>query len=168
MTKTIIIDPGGIQSVREGINLRTDPFEYQESDLETSLARTSNAQLVAGGLKEKFVITWKALVNESDFNQLRRLIKFNTTQRSQGRTYETVIYNLFEPFSEVAAARTRFRVPATSNIEEDGPDTLGLTDFTYWVALQGYLEMTYERRGSCQLVTFTFNEGTSLTSDLET
>lgn len=165
--KNIVIDPGGIEGIREGINLQVFPNEYKEGILDTSFSRTANAELIVGGLKERYELTFRALVEPSDFRKLRSLISYNIQARSESKTYEVVIYNFFEEFTETAAARTRFRVPGTTDIEAIGPDSIGLTQFSYWVAMQGYLEMSYERSGACQMVTFTFREGTFLTSGLE-
>ncbi|CBA17748.1 virion structural protein [Acaryochloris phage A-HIS1] len=165
--RSIIIDPGGVATLREGINLQTFPIEYEEMTLDVSLERTANAQLVSSAFAERFEIEWKALVTQEEFRNLRTLISWNTAQRSENRTFETVIYNLFEPFAETVPARTRFIVPSTPIIEQVGPDSVGNTKFVYWIALQGNLNIEYERFGSCQEVTFTFSEGTFLSSSLE-
>lgn len=166
---SLILDPGGIPSVREGINLRVYPSgdslpEFQPFG--TQATRLSNNSLSSGGFDNRYEFSTEVTLDLTDFNKLFSLLQWNQNQRNLNRPWETVVYNLVQPFTEISAQRTRFKVPGTSILEEQ-PLSFGLKRWTYWVAIQGSLVGTYTQVGSLYLVGLAFQEGTFLSSSME-
>lgn len=156
---SLVIDP-------VGINLRVFP----NGDTPIKLAkpnfnnqRSANGNLIVGGQSEYYDFECDFfLQEEGEFEQLRGLYSYKWAQRSKGLPFETVIYNLAEPFSEIATAPTRLRIPGTEIISTE-PFGSGLTRYTYWIALQGVWDIEYQLVGDGYLITFNFVEGTKLT-----
>jgi len=155
---SLVIDP-------TGINLRVFP----DGDTPIRLARpdfnnqrSANGTLIVGGQPEYYDFECDFFLQGSDFEQLRGLYSQKWALRSKGLPFETVIYNLAEPFSEIATARSRRIVPGTQVISTQ---TVGnLTRFTYWIALQGVWDIEWVLAGDAYQVTFNFVEGTKLTA----
>lgn len=156
---SLVVDP-------TGINLRVFP----EGDSPIKLARpdfnnqrSANGNLIVGGQSEYYDFECDFfLQEENEFEQLRGLYSYKWAQRSKGLPFETVIYNLAEPFSEIASAPTRLRVPGTEIISTETVSA-SLTRFTYWIALQGVWDIEWQMIGDAYRVTFNFVEGTRLT-----
>jgi len=165
---SLIIDPGGIAGVRDGINLQVFPsgeIPLKSTDSQISLQRTANNSLLANTTRPVLNFETQFVLNQVDFNSLKGLYEYNMNASAGLNPFETVIYNLTEPFSEIAIARTRYRVPATGNIE--GIVGTYATKFTYWVALQGVFNINWTQKGALFEVDFRFEEGTKLTSSME-
>lgn len=165
---SLIIDPAGIAGMRDGINLQVFPSGENPliaTDSEISLQRTANNSLLANSTRPVINFDTRFVLEQPDFNSLKGLYDYNMNASAGLNPFEIVIYNLVEPFSEIATARTRYRVPDTSNIEE----IVGTyaTKFTYWVALQGVFNMDWRQVGRLFEVNFSFKEGTKLTSSME-
>jgi hypothetical protein len=166
---SIIIDPGGNAGVREGINLRVfpsgdSPLTFTDTGMEVE--RIGSGTLASGGFEEFQNFDFQFFMSTQDYFKLRGLNSFNRKRRQGNKSWETVIYNLVTPFVEESAARTRFKVPGTDVILQEGIDN-GLYRWIYWVALQGHLNMNFTQRGILWLVNANFTEGTILTSDME-
>lgn len=166
MTLSLIIDPGGEAGVRDGLNLEVFPESMTETREKLVQSRTANSALVISSRGALIDLEWVSLLTQEEFDKIDALVDYNVTRASQGFTTELVVYNLFQPYSEIAPTRSRFIVPGTSVITAD---SLGsVMRLKYYVAMQGTLETTWERTGDCFLVSFTFTEGTRLTSSMET
>lgn len=164
---SIIIDPGGIPDIRPGINLQVFPSGSTplQRDSETLPTLTANQALAFGGFDDIQQFTFEAYLTATQFNSVQSLDSYNKSAKRSGDPFEVVIYNLVEPYTETVANRTRFKVPGTDILEETDLGTL--TKFTYWIALQGYLGVNWEQYGILYKTTFTFLEGTRLTSAME-
>lgn len=165
MTLSIVIDPGGEASVRDGLNIQVFPESMEETREKLVQSRTANSALVISSRGALIDLEWTSLLTQEEFDKVDSLVDYNVTRAAQGFTTELVIYNLFQPYSEIAAIRSRMIVPGTPVIAADSLGTV--TRFKYFVAMQGTLETEWERTGDCFLVNFTFTEGTRLTSDME-
>lgn len=162
---SLIIDPGGISGIREGINLRvypsgSNPGQFQPVGPDAE--RLSNSGLSAGGFDYLYEFETTVHLKPDEFQKLRSLLAWNENRRIQNQPWEVVIYNLVEPFSEISQTQTRLKVPDT-NILKQVPESFGLTYYEYWVAIQGALRATYTQEGECWKVELTFKEGTRLT-----
>lgn len=165
---SLIIDPGGIEGVREGINLRIypnsqPPLEFMQ---EFDTTRTGGGVLSSGGFGEFMDFSFTAYVSNEEYLKLMSLYRFNKERRKNNQSWETVVYNLVTPYSEESVSRSRYKVPGTDVISSESLSE-GLTRYVYWVALQGLLDMSFQQRGSLWLGSFQFSEGTRLTSDME-
>lgn len=156
---SLVIDP-------TGINLRVfpngdSPIRLARPDFNNQ--RSANGNLIVGGQSEYYDFECDFFLQDgSEFEQLRGLYSQKWALRSKGLPFETVIYNLAEPFSEIAVSPTRLRVPGT-NIISTEEITTSLDLFTYWIALQGVWDIEYQLVGDGYLVKFNFVEGTKLT-----
>jgi len=154
--------------VRDGINLQVFPSgenPLNSTDSDIAIQRTANNSLLANTTRPVINFNTKFVLEQPDFNSLKGLYDYNMNASAGLSPFEIVIYNLVEPYSEIATARTRYRVPDTDNIEE----IVGTyaTKFTYWVALQGVFNINWEQKGRLFVVDFRFEEGTKLTSSME-
>jgi len=164
---SLVLDPGGIPGVRPGINLQvfpaSDPISLEWGG---TVSRLGNSNLSSAGIEERYEFTTKFFLKGLDFYKFRSLLAFNEQAKVNGDPFEIVIYNLYEPYSEISPVRTRFIVPGTSPIEEE---PMGSTiRWTYWVALQGHIQANTALKGNFQEIEMTFTEGTKLTAAMET
>lgn len=167
---SIIIDPGGIQGIRPGINIQVFPQDtpMDPQNRGTDADRLANSNLTTGGLGTLFDISWTSTLSESLYYPMSGLLNYTKQARVNGEPWEVVIYQLVEPFVEESVNRTRYKVPNTDVISEEVIDaTTGLKRWVYWIALQGALEVQTQRTGSCFKCTFNFKEGTLLTASME-
>lgn len=171
MTSTdlsLVIDPGGIAGVRDGINLQVfpcgdEPLQWRTKGV--APRRTANSRLVASSWPSFLEFETEFALDATQLARLQALVDFNVNSASQLSTFEVVVYNLVEPFSELAPARTRFKVPGTNVITTESFGSL--TRYTYWVAIQGNIQITYRQQGTLFLVSLDFTEGTRLTASME-
>lgn len=166
---SLVIDPGGVAGVRDGINLQvfpsgSTPLKWQTKGV--PVRRTANERLVASSWKTQLDFSTDFFLGAEDYADLQSLIDYNRAAASELGEFEVVVYNLVEPFSEIAEARTRFMVPGTSVISQIAFGG-SLYRWTYWVAVQGNIEITTEQHGSFYQVSMEFTEGTRLTSAME-
>lgn len=154
---SLVIDP-------TGINLRVFPDGDTPIVLarpDTNNQRSANGFLIAGGQPQYYDFSTRfLLLDDLEFESLYGLYSQKWALRSKGLPFETVIYNLAEPFVEIASVRSRRIVPGTSVI--DATPIGSLTRFTYWIALQGVFDLEWVQTGKGTEVTFTFVEGTKL------
>ena len=161
----MILDPGG-SSGRPGFNIVTFPSGQVplQVSTKTTLDRVINSALVATGFPTLYEYQWISAATDLETQNKLAGLDWHIKNGQMRRTsWEIVIYNLSEPFTEVGTARKRYRVPGTTNIAEISLGS-GLFQFTYWIALQGYLTMVKE---SFHTYRFGFQEGTYLTSAME-
>jgi hypothetical protein len=161
---SLIIDPGGIAGVRDGINTQVFPVNFDETREKPVRGRTANSQLIVSSRGQFRDLTWRSLLSESEHRLVDSVVSFNIARVAQGFTSEVVIYDLFAPFSEQADNRTRFIVPGTSVIEQVVGTT---TRWSYYVAMQGQLDTEWTKCGSGYWYDFNFVEGTFLSSSME-
>lgn len=164
---SIIIDPGGVIGVRDGINIQafiTAPITLRPDPL--SIRRTSNGNLLAKTSTRKYNFTTEFYLDQPEYLALRALYEYSLIQSSNAQPFEIVVYMLAEPFSEIVPERTRYMVPGTSVVNTTDM-TNGLFEITYYIAVQGAFNMASEREGTKYKINFTFDEGFKLTSDLE-
>jgi hypothetical protein len=167
---SIVVDPGGIDGVRPGINVVTYPngdVPVNWSNLSTSTERLANGNLKMGGWDERLELSWSAALNATEYNKIMALMTYNKQAKSMLKPWETVIYILVEPYTEISENRTRYKVPDTTvKTQQD----LGLNKYLweYYVAVQGNLRVSeVKRKGKLYFLNFSFKEGTKLTSDME-
>lgn len=166
---SIIVDPGGIPGVRPGINLQVFPSGETIGDFGptgTQAERLASGSLSSGGFKKLIEFSTSFYLTGGDFDRFYSLMQFNQNARELGQPWETVLYLLNQPFSEIGSQRTRFKVPGTDIIRAVTFGS-GLIHFTYWVAVQGALVMNYQQEGEFFNCAITFQEGTFLSSDME-
>lgn len=166
---SLVLDPGGIEGVREGINLRVYPSgdsigNFQPVGIQAE--RLANGSLSSGGFGNLYEFSTSFYLTGEDFDKLYSLLAYNQNARELGQPWEIVIYNLVRPFTEISSSRTRFMVPGTSVIREVSMGN-GLTSFTYWVALQGAMVANWVQQGEYFEVAMSFQEGTKLGSEIE-
>lgn len=159
----VLIDP-------TGINLPTYPAGEAPISYNASSAtpnRTASGVIAAASLGDIQELSWECYINEAEFALAKSLnMKIEEAQRTFNN-FEVVIYNLTEPFSEIGAARTRYKIPGTDIITQED---LGGGNYlwTYWIASQGLLTMTnVERMGELYKIKYDFYEGTKLTASME-
>lgn len=166
---SLIIDPGGTGD-RPGINLRVypageQPLEYAGSS--DTLRRTTNRNLAAGGYDDLQNFSFEIVLSTPDFIALNGLLNWSQQQKAKRSDWEIVLYNLAEPYSELALTRNRFKVPGTPLIDQQ---SIGgnYFNFTYWIAIQGSLQLTSKQQtGDMWRLSLTFEEGTKLTATME-
>lgn len=168
---SIIIDPAGIPGVRPGINLQvfpeSDPLSVQPS--ENTLTRTANGNLETGGYAD--IQNWNISfrLGYADFHRLLALYHFQEKSRARVQPFETVFYNLFQPYSEFGNIRSRYRVPGTENlVEEVISASPPVRHYVYWIAVQGYFNLSYRQEGVTYICNLNFTEGTRLLRQNET
>jgi hypothetical protein len=166
---SLVIDPGGQPGIRPGINLRVfpagdAPAQFQQVGVEPE--RLSNSGLSSGGFEDLYDFTTEFYLDGPEFNQFMGLMAFLKNRRTQNLPWEVVVYNLVTPFTEMAASRTRFKVPSTAVIEQVALGN-GLSRFTYWVAVQGAITANWSQIGSKYQVDMRFQEGTFLSAGME-
>lgn len=164
-----IIDPGGIAGIRPGINLRVFPSGNQPHTAVYTpdvRSRTANSNLVIGEYNDLQDFETTFSLTGTDFAKMMSLDTYTKRRFNQRLNSEIVVYNLVQPYSEIAATRTRFKVPATDVIESVSLGS-GLFRLTYWVAIQGTFQWSYVQKGSIYECQFKFQEGTQLTASME-
>jgi hypothetical protein len=169
---SFIIDPGGLPGVRPGINLQVFPdgnvpltLNTSESD---SSSRSANGRLLSGGYSEFYSFSFEAMVTAAEYQKLKALYRWSLSRREQSLSFEIVIYQLAEPFTELSATRTRYKVPGTNVISQVALDGSPVVyEWCYWIALQGMLKVTGEQVGECYRCKFDFVEGSKLLSSQE-
>lgn len=166
---SLVLDPGGIAGVRDGINLQVfpsgnTPLSWQVKGV--APRRTANEKLVASSWKTQLDFSTQFHLNAEQYASLQALIDYNNTAASELGQFETVIYNLVEPFAEIAETRSRYIVPGTSVISQTAAGG-SLFRWVYWVAVQGNIQITTEQEGCFYRVDMDFTEGTRLSSALE-
>ncbi len=166
---SFIIDPGGIPGVREEINLQVFPSsedipQFQPYGSEGQ--RLSNDSLSSGGTKNLYEFQTTVTLEREEFTKLQSLLLWNQNRRQQNLPWEVVIYNLVQPFVEVAPSRSRLIIPETTVIDDEDLG-LGLKRWEYWVAIQGSLVGSFQQVGTLYIASLAFREGTFLGSDLE-
>lgn len=153
---SLVIDPAGI-------NLRVFPigdkplaFKLPESNNN----RTANGLLIAGGRREYHDFECSFNLDADDFNSLRGLWSRLLERRRKGLPFECVIYNLAEPYSELAPNKTRRRVPGTTDLQVGNLSSN--VPWIYWIAVQGVFDLEWRLVGDLATVEFAFTEGTFL------
>ena len=163
---SLIIDPGGIAGVRTGINLRVYPAgesvaQFQE--VGTPSERLANSGLSSGGFEDRYEFTTSFYLEGAEWIKFKSLLNWNKNRRLNGQPWETVIYNLVEPFSEIRATRSRMIVPSTAVISTTDVGN-GLFEYVYWIAIQGAISANYVQVGRMFKVDMVFQEGTFLSA----
>lgn len=153
---SLVIDP-------TGINLRVFPVGSKPLSFrlpESNNNRTANGLLITGGRRDYQDFECAFNLDAGDFNKLRGLWSRLLDRRRKGLPYECIIYNLAEPYSEIASTPTRRFVPSlpaiqTGNLASNVP-------WIYWVAVQGVFDMEWRLNGDIAFIDFAFTEGTFL------
>lgn len=166
---SLVIDPGGTPN-RPGLNLRVFPSgdkPLKVTSQEWNVERTANKSIILGSLPAVYDFECQVSLKTHDYSRLRGLVDLLSSEASQYRSPEVVIYNLAEPFTEVSLERTRYRVPGTTNVWNEVLSG-GYIRRVYWVALQGVLQLeTDGQQGDIWECQLTFTEGTKLTRSME-
>lgn len=168
-TLSYIIDPGG-DSNRPGINLQVfpsgdNPLEIEDQGLEVT--RLANNELAPADFDFRYELAFETVISTLNYKRLSAVLHKLQNRVGELGQWEIVLYNLAEPFSEFAPARTRYMVPGTTVITQQD---MGNGEFywEYWVAIQGSLIVTEKRQyGAHQKLTLEFTEGTLLTAGME-
>ncbi len=167
---SIVIDPGGIDGIRPGVNVVTYPngdVPINWQNISTSAERVANANLKMGGWDERLELSWSAALDYSDYSKIMALMSYNKQAKSMLKPWETVIYLLVEPYTELSDTRTRYKVPSTT-VKSQEDLGMGVYLWEYYVAAQGNLKVSeVKRKGKLYFLSFNFKEGTKLTSDEE-
>lgn len=161
-TKVLLIDPGGTPPIRPtGINLPFYP-ESQPQFLDTGISVTGvnagGASFIGSG-EQLYSFQATGMLTEAEWRSLYALYQWQIQNEA---TYEVVVYWLFDPLTEIAAARSRKPVPppALNTAVSVGG---GLSEFTYFPVIQGDLEVKGDLVGRDHYaVQLTFYEGTIL------
>lgn len=166
---SIIIDPAGIPDIRDGINLQVFPsgdipLVWERKGIEPR--RSANERLIAKSWRTQLNFSTSFLLEAEQYADLQSLVDFNNTSASQLGQFETVIYNLVEPFTELSPTRTRFKVPDTDVISQIAKGE-GLFRWTYWVATQGNIQIETQQKGCKYAINMIFTEGTRLLAEME-
>lgn len=168
---SVVIDPGGIDGVRPGINEITYPdgdTPINWKNIGTKGERIANASLKAGGFDERLVFNWSATVDQNQYDRILALISYNEKAKAALKPWQVVVYNLAQPYTEISESRNRYKVPSTSILEQtDLGNNMYL--WKYYIALQGSLYLSnIKRLGKLYNLTFDFVEGIKLTKEMET
>lgn len=167
---SIIIDPGGVDGIRPGINVKvypdgSTPLSYGSTS--SGSERVANANLKKGGFNERLEFNWNSTVIESQYKKIMALNSFNIKAKAALEPWEVVLYNLADTYSEISEFRTRYKVPDTTVIQQVDLG-MNLYLWEYYVAIQGALSISdIQRKGKLYRLTFNFKEGTKLLKDME-
>ena len=159
MDHYIRLDPGGTDT-RGPVDLYTYPQQFERVDLDPVISTTSFGRAVTGKFSEVVSFRWNCMLSEEDYRKAVGLSNWATNQIALGATPEILIYQFFEPYSELASVRTYAYAP--DEVGFSGAPTAVLAATTaqqiYFRPHLGVLRMKTLEYGQCYVVEFTFRD----------